>query len=414
MFLQRLAALAVLCGYCCLATAQTPADSLLKKQNAATSPAQTPSPKWYEKITLKGYAQFRYNRLLETNPDLRCEQCDKSIGRGQGFSFRRARLIFSGQMNPHVFAYIQFDYSADANSGNKHFLQVRDAYFDYSFDADQAWRVRLGQSKVPYGFDNMQSSSQRMPFDRSDAINSAAPNERDMGVFGFFAPKKIRHRFKNLVEEGLKGSGDYGVVAFGAYNGQSANRPETNDNLHLVARISYPFELKNGQIIEPGIQGYTGKFTLNKDQLSGNAKVREDLTYTDRRVAGSLVLYPQPFGIQAEYNWGESPAFNTATDSIETGKLHGGYVTASWRGQIGKHVKIQPFVRYQVYDGAKKHEIDARMYHVQETELGVEWPISKNAEVTVSYVLSQRRYADAKTDYDESGQFLRLQFQANY
>jgi hypothetical protein len=44
-----------------------------------------------------------------------------------------------------------------------------------------------------------------------------------------------------LVKDGYKGSGDYGVFAFGAYNGQTANRTEGNRNLHVVTRVSYPF-----------------------------------------------------------------------------------------------------------------------------------------------------------------------------
>ncbi|MFN8304005.1 MAG: porin [Saprospiraceae bacterium] len=413
MLLQRLAVLTVVIGFCTSGiAAQTPADSL-PKPSAATPPAQH-SAKWYEKISLRGYAQFRYNRLLETNPDLRCEQCDKSIGRNQGFYFRRARLIFSGQINPRFFAYLQFDYSADASANSKHFLQVRDAYFDYAFDDDQTMRVRIGQSKVPYGFDNLQSSSQRLPFDRSDAINSGAPNERDLGVFGYYAPKKIRSRFKQLVEEGLKGSGDYGIFGFGVYNGQSANKPEANDNLHVIARASYPFRLKGGQIIEPGVQAYSGRFTLAKDQLSSGVKYQKDATYADKRIGASLVIYPQPFGIQAEYNWGQSPSFDAATDSIRLHELHGGYITASWRTHLGSKFTFMPFVRYQTYDGAKKHETDARMYAVQETEIGVEWQVNKNLELTLAYMISHRKYQDLNTDYDERGQLLRVQVQANY
>jgi hypothetical protein len=36
--------------------------------------------KWYDKIQLRGYAQVRYNGLLQTNEYLECEQCDKSWG----------------------------------------------------------------------------------------------------------------------------------------------------------------------------------------------------------------------------------------------------------------------------------------------------------------------------------------------
>ena len=46
--------------------------------------------KWYEKIQIKGYAHFRYNRLLETNNKLVCPGCDRSLGNKQGFYFRRA------------------------------------------------------------------------------------------------------------------------------------------------------------------------------------------------------------------------------------------------------------------------------------------------------------------------------------
>ena len=414
MLLYRSAAAMVfLCHFLSATTAQTQPDSLKKSQpNPTTSAA--PTSKWYDKLTLRGYAQLRYNRMLETNPDLRCEQCDKAIGKNQGIAFRRARLQLAGDVHERFFVYIQFDYSADATTTSKHFLQLRDAYFDYAFDKKKEFRLRFGQSKVPYGFENLQSSSNRMAFDRTDALNSAAPNERDMGAFFYYAPKKIRARFKHLVDDGLKGSGDYGVLAFGVYNGQTVNKPELNDNLHVVARATYPFQVGKKQIVEPGLQAYTGQFTLAKDQLTTGVKAVSDLTYLDRRVGASLMLYPQPFGIMAEYNVGQSPTFDGATDSVQVRNLRGGYVTFSYRAELSKHSSIIPFVRFQNYAGAKKHELDARYYQVHETELGVEWQVFKNLEVTLAYALSKRQYSDLKTDYDESGRFLRLQLQANY
>jgi hypothetical protein len=88
--------------------------------------------KWYEKIQIKGYTHFRYNRLLETNNKLVCPGCDRSLGNKQGFYFRRARLTFFGDVTDKVFIYIQPDYSADANAGNSsgtqlNYLQLRDA-----------------------------------------------------------------------------------------------------------------------------------------------------------------------------------------------------------------------------------------------------------------------------------------------
>jgi len=154
---------------------------------------ETPSKKWYDQISLRGYAQFRYNRLLETNPDLKCEQCDKSWGDNNGFFFRRIRLVISGNVHDRVYIYIQPDF-ANSISGNNHIAQIRDAYVDLALDKDKTYRLRFGQSKIPYGFENLQSSQNRIPLDRNDGLNSAAPNERDMAVFGYWAPKKIRER----------------------------------------------------------------------------------------------------------------------------------------------------------------------------------------------------------------------------
>jgi|1048.fasta_scaffold08588_1 hypothetical protein len=405
---SALSALLLLCFSQSILLAQASVQDSLesKKQEAALS-------KWYEKLSLRGYSQFRYNRLLETNPKLKCEQCDKSIGEGQGFGFRRARLVFSGQVHSKLFVYLQYDYSSDVSSSSRNFLQVRDAYFDYSFDEKKEYRVRFGQSKVPFGYENMQSSSNRLPFDRADALNSAAPNEREFGVFFMYTPQKIRENHQKWANARYKGNGDYGAFTLGLYNGQTTNRPELNDNLHSLARVTYPISIR-GQIIEPSLQAYTGFFTIPKENLSAGVRTNSGQTYLDRRAAASINIYPKPFGLLAEYNIGKSPGFNAATDSIEVRDLRGGFVTLSYCAELKKGSTLFPFIRYQYYDGAKKHETDARMYEVKELEFGAEWSVFRNLEITLSYVISARKYQDFKTDYDEQGRFLRIQVQANY
>jgi hypothetical protein len=88
------------------------------------------------------------------------------------------------------------------------------------------------------------------------------PNERDFGLMYFWATTVARQRFRILTDSGLKGTGDYGIVGFGVYNGQTANRPEANNSLHAAARVSYPFRLGNGQFVEVGVSGYHGRFVL--------------------------------------------------------------------------------------------------------------------------------------------------------
>jgi len=369
--------------------------------------------KWFETISVRGYSQIRYNGLLVTNPDLGCEQCDKSWGGDNGFFMRRMRVILYGQISPRAYVYIQPDFASSASSTGLHFGQIRDAYFDLGLDKENEFRLRVGQSKVPYGFENMQSSQNRLPLDRNDALNSAVSNERDLGVFFYWAPAAKRKLFSSLVKDGLKGSGDYGVFGLGIYNGQTANKPEANENRHAVARLSYPFEYKN-QIIELGIQGYKGLYTFSSSQLSSGVKINDDKTYADDRVAASLIVYPKPFGIQAEYNIGRGPEFDNATDSISTQNLKGGYATVSYKLDY-KNQTFIPFVRLQKYDGGKKHELDARSYNVEEKEFGIEWQPSKSFELVVMYTMSERRYEDyVKQDNLQKGNLMRIQAQINF
>jgi hypothetical protein len=377
------------------------------------APEEKPK-KWFESINLRGYVQARYNRLLETNSQLKCEQCDRSWGDNGGFFIRRLRLIFSGQISQRVYFYIQPDFASSASSSSLHFGQIRDAYFDLGLDKENTFRIRVGQSKIPFGFENMQSSQNRLPLDRADALNSAVSNERDMGAFFYWAPATQRKLFADLVRDGLKGSGDYGIFGLGLYNGQTANRPEANNNLHKVIRVTWPFQTGN-QIFETGIQAYSGKYTFTRDQLSTGVKVNPTLTYLDQRAAASFTLYPKPFGIQAEYNIGRGPQFDKVKDSVSTQSLSGGYVTLSHFNKLPKGKILIPFTRYHFYDGGKKHELDARSYKVREWEIGFEWQPVKQFELVVMYTISQRRFEDfVKQENFQKGRLLRIQGQINF
>jgi hypothetical protein len=379
---------------------------------AQTSSQDTQKEEWYQKIKLRGYAQVRYNGLIQSNPDLTCEQCDKSWGGDGEFFLRRARLVFYGQIHPKIYFYIQPDFATESGS-DYNFGQIRDAYVDVGLDSKNEFRFRIGQSKIPFGFENMQSSQNRLTLDRSDAINSAFRNERDLGLFFYWAPEKIRERFTMLVQEGYKGSGDYGVFGFGVFNGQSANEADLNNTKHVVARLAYPFEIGT-QIFEPGIQGYTGKYTINSEKLSPGVMHNENQTYIDQRFGISAILYPRPFGIQAEYNFGKGPEFNKVTNAIEVQNLHGGYVTLNAKLPI-KNQLIYPFAKWQYYNGGKKHELDARSYNVKEFEVGLEWQPYKNIELVAMYSFSDRRYEDfVNPDNRQKGSLLRLQLQVNF
>jgi len=291
--------------------------------------------------------------------------------------------------------------------------QLRDWYADVGLDASNEFRIRIGQSKVPYSFENLQSSSNRLPLDRADATNSANANDRDLGVFFMWAPKPIRDRFNSLVNDGLKGSGDYGVFAIGAFNGQTANRAEANNNLHVVARLSYPFAVGT-QIIEPSVAAYSGRYVVTADQRTTGVKGRSDWNYADQRVLATMAIAPKPFGLLAEYNVGVGPEYHPQRDSIETRRLHGGFVTASYLIRRNGQVVI-PFSRWQVYEGGKKHERDARSHSVHDLEVGVEWQPNPAFELVAEWYRGDRRFEDKlRPSNRQAGQLFRLQAQFNY
>jgi glycerophosphoryl diester phosphodiesterase len=132
------------------------------------------------------------------------------------------------------------------------------------------------------------------------------------------------------------------------------------------------------------------------------------------RAAATLVVYPQPFGVTAEYGIGRGPEFDPATNSIRSQRLEGGFVQLSYRVLQDDQVFL-PFVRLHKYDGGKKVEQDARSYDVREIEAGVEWTPFSAFELAVQSTWSNRRFEDASTIGNrQRGQFLRIQAQFNY
>jgi hypothetical protein len=393
---------------------------------------QQAKKKWYERLSIRGYAQFRINRVTEEEPGSAPAQYvgDRSVGDNQSFIIRRARVIVSGDVSEHLYVYLQPDFassvpgSPDANQ----FCQIRDWYGDVYLDDSKVWRIRVGQSKIPYGWENLQSSSNRLPLDRDDALNSAVRNERDLGVMFYWTPEGAQDLFKYVLDEGLKGSGNYGVFGFGCYNGQGGSFNEQNDNLHLVARLAVPWQFESGQVMEWGLQGYTGKYAVLSSlirPLGVGGPIRPLGTLEqgtneilDERMAATFVWYPQPWGFQTEWNVGRGPGLNDAQTEVIDRSLTGGYAMTMYRYESDCHGVFIPFLRWQYYEGGYKAERNAPYVHIDEWELGLEWQFNPQMELTAQYTFTDRTNTVAMPN-DESyrqfvGEIARLQFQINY
>lgn len=391
--------------------------------------------KWYEKLTLRGYAQVRINEVTHEAPGSAPAQHvgDRSVGENQNFLIRRARLIVSGDVSDHLGIYLQPDFAntPPGSTDATYFAVMRDWYADCYIDTDKVNRIRVGQSKLPYGWENMQSSSNRLPLDRSDGINSSVRNERDLGVFYYWTPVEAQDFFKTVLDEGLKGSGNYGVFGVGVYNGQGGSLLEQNDNLHVVARLTVPHTFENCQMMEVGIQGYTGMYTVLSSPISplgvgpavrpaGTLETGNQDGLLDKRIAASFIWYPQPFGFQAEWNVGEGPSLNDAQTDVVVRSLTGGYAMMMYRYESPCHGEFIPFARYGYYKGGYKQERNAPYAHVSEYDLGLEWQFTKQMEIVGMYTFTDRTNTTAVgTANTESyrqfvGNILRFQFQFSY
>lgn len=387
---------------------------------------------WAANIKFRGYVQTRYTEMLGGDEGVNLWS-DRSVGdqnslgdADKNYLIRRARMVLEGDIGKRLSIYLQPDLASSAGTTGNVF-QMRDAYGDFYLTEDRVHRLRIGQSKVPYGFENMQSSSNRLALDRVDALNSAVKDERDLGVFYYYTPRDVQTLFAEINTAGLKHSGNYGMFGLGLYNGEGANRGDRNDNQHVVARMTYPWKTESGQYFEAGIQGYTGKYvpTTGAYRAAGNVSrtpivaANKEFGYDDHRVGVSFMLYPQPFGLQGEWNWGTTPQLDLATNSIGEADLDGGYLQAMYMAKTRLGTVI-PFVKWQYYDGANKAETNAPANDVNDLELGVEWQFVREVELSAIWHHMQRTNLitgnrAGRPDYQQfEADALRFQVQFNY
>lgn len=391
---------------------------------AATAPAPSRSKAWYEKLRLRGYTQMRFNQIVSGDASapaglsrLRTIH-DSGVNGDSNFTFRRMRLILQGDLNDHVSLYFQPDFAASVSNQSvgerrEGTVSLRDMYADvFPFD-DKSFRIRLGQSKVPYGWENMQSSSNRLALDRTDAINTAAAGERDLGIVAYYTPPKVQAIWDRLAKDGQKLFGNYGAFGFGAFNGQGLNRTETDDNVMLVALATWPFELDGlgleGQVFEIG-----GSLMRNRVRPEIRTGGVSATGFKDNRALIHAILYPNPIGVQGEWNWGTGPEFVPATGRIEERPIEGGYVQLMGKIDQSPIGPFYPFARWQYYRGGFKAAVNAPRLETEELELGFEFQLDPALEITTTYGWASRKEADERRLGQAEGQIFRVQAQWNY
>ncbi|OGS25679.1 MAG: hypothetical protein A2339_06375 [Elusimicrobia bacterium RIFOXYB12_FULL_50_12] len=233
----------------------------------------------FEKTKVNGLFQFWYMRTDKASP-------------ADAFSMKRAELKFSGEVNPEILWSVSIDPAAIKEDskvtttmgmvtavtvGRKSPLQD----IILTFKPIQKLSVDVGQYKVPFGMESLDSSA-KLDFAERALYNSVLKwgDYRDIGV-------TFKSNFK---------AGDVPIVpAVGFYNGEGQNTAELNSTRSMVARVT----AKPIDTLHVGLAYYDGK--------SGVAETNNTRTGAEvRYIKDDVTAY-------GEYMTGKSGTVNRAS-----------------------------------------------------------------------------------------------------
>ena len=320
---------------------------------------------WYDTTKISGYAQGRWLYY----PDADEDEADNE------FSVRRARIKVAAKPADDVKVQIQADFGeGDAT--------IKDAWLQKYFGSESTSSIRIGQQKLPFGFETPQSSSRRLPLERNWVARRTISGERDTGITYFYTAPEDKDLFGHAKSE-LFGTGDYGNIAIGVYNGQGigADVEEVNSDKHIVLRACKPLMVGLGggeekdQYVEFGASYFAGDYFSTKAETE----------FSENLFGVHAYLAPQPFGLQAEYYNGETEGHD----------IDGWYAMGIYSPEEGDGTL---FVRYDDMNGWRKGK--NADYSRDRWSIGYAHDIDSKTRLTVEYDIEQ---TDSGSDNDLFG-----------
>ncbi len=393
------------------------------------------NPHWYERMRMQGFVQTRMSFYDNGKGDLSLTDSKAVVSKGQAGNpgggqkmyFRRIRTPISGQPSERLFFFIQPAWEGDGfNTGNV--VNLVDAFADYMITRDQTWRLRFGMQRAMVGFDTLRTSSQRQELDRHESIQTSAPGERDMGITLFYTTLESKARYQTLTQY-HNGPGDYGNVAFQMYNGQGRNAIDQNKDKHFAGKVSYPFELPNGRLIDVGAHAYTGMWdatavtsmTSGATRCSHNVSSQGYCSIRDERLSAYVWTPPQPWGFMAEGVVGRGPE-RGSDGFLREQSLYGGYAQGNYTWRYSDTGLITPYIRYGEYKGGSKNSTSGANYDTRNVNAGLVWEPDTHWRFVAEYLFKHgSNAASSMSNADEltfaqsqqvfNMQMLRLQAQ---
>jgi phosphate-selective porin len=278
-------------------------------------------------------------------------QYDYPEGGVDGFRIRRARMSLTWSSLKNLSGKLQIETLMEPT--------LLDFHLDWKFNRNLA--LRVGQFKVPFSRENLQSSADLDTVNRSQTVERLCPGREN----------KAKGRDIGAALTGSLANFQYALALF---NGSGINRRDGDSRKDIAARLVF----SPSQGFSAGVSHYRGQ----AENLPGADKIRTGL-----EAAYSL----QSLFIKGEAIFGRD----------------GGIDRLGWYLLAGMDVlkdKLRIVARYDALD--MDRDLDGRL--VDTLTLGAVWMLAKRTKILLNYEIRNDRPADVK-----DGLFL-LQFQASF
>lgn len=271
-----------------------------------------------QSLELSGYTQVRYTH---TDEDININE----------FRIRRARAGLKGEILKRINYILQIDAAKSP--------VLLDAKVEITFSPYA--KLTFGQFKVPFGLENLTSSSALDTINRSQTVENFCPG------------RDIRAQGRDI---GVSLSGKFSRIEYnlGVFNGEGSNRTDTNEKKDLVARLGFHLF----DFLTLSLSHYQGKSTL----FGGDSVVDRDRTGID------IFLAHEQISVKGEY----ISARDYQTDKYGW-YIQGGYFLVPDR--------VQAIVKYDSYD----LNMDIQGDRNDVITLGLNWFFSKKTKLQINY-----------------------------
>ncbi|NLO72812.1 MAG: hypothetical protein GX100_01715 [candidate division WS1 bacterium] len=289
--------------------------SLTQQMGEGAPPPEVAKSSWAERVAIGGYFQGRFEHLQVSdgpptnNPDQ--------------FGLRRMYVTVLAKPNPRTQGVITWSRDGGTSNAVTGWAQ---AYVDYSLGRSD--KVRMGQAATWFGLETWQSSSARLPFERSAFVEGTGRGKPwgmfyygpyDRGVWWIHTPQ---------------GDPWMPQVVVGAVNG--AARIDRKFDDQITASVDLKWKPSWGMA---GISWLDGETSID---YKGDALTDPFPPIAGRNALDAYIRYEQPqcFAVQAEGM---------------TGTVLG-HDVRGWCAQLEKPFRSTPgtaFVRYDQYDSGQ-------------------------------------------------------------